>query len=377
MNYTNTYLTSFGIHIQSASFSLAEGTEEWHLMLHAESRGQHFDEQYERLTQALDQYRQQHLPGAALILRRFFLSDSANQRPTVGMGAASLIQQPPLDGSKVALWAYLQRSDEQQITRQEGLTRIQRGDYTHLWHTGFFSSVGNSEQQTHEILTQYIRALHEAQCTMEANCVRTWFFCRDVDTQYAGLVKGRREFFAQEGMTSDTHYISSTGIGGIPTDPRAIVQMDAYAMHGLQPQQQQYLCAPTHLNRTIDYGVTFERGTLVRYGDRNQLYISGTASIDAQGNVLHVGQIQQQTQRMWENVEALLREGGSAFDDVMMMIVYLRDTADYQTVCRMFQERFPQVPHIITLAPVCRPTWLIEMECIAVQKAENPQYGRF
>jgi len=125
------------------------------------------------------------------------------------------------------------------------------------------------------------------------------------------------------------------------------------------------------LNKTIEYGVTFERGTLFNYGDRSHIYISGTASIDNRGEVLHVGDIVKQTERMWENVEALLSEGEMSYDDVMQIIVYLRDTADYDVVSRMFRKKFPNTPYVITLAPVCRPTWLIEMECIAVQKRES------
>ena len=79
---------------------------------------------------------------------------------------------------------------------------------------------------------------------------------------------------------------------------------------------------------------------------------------------------------MWENVEALLCEGGMRFDDVMQIIVYLRDGADYQIVKNLFDQKFPHIPTVITLAPVCRPTWLIEMECIAVKKAKN-QYRDF
>ena len=51
-----------------------------------------------------------------------------------------------------------------------------------------------------------------------------------------------------------------------------------------------------------------------------------------------------------------------------IMIVYLRDVADYAIVSRMYDERFPNHPRIIVHAPVCRAGWLIEMECMAVQK---------
>jgi enamine deaminase RidA (YjgF/YER057c/UK114 family) len=175
----------------------------------------------------------------------------------------------------------------------------------------------------------------------------------------------------EQGLTPNTHFIASTGIGGTPADPKALVQMGSYALTGFEPEQQRYLHALTHLNRTIEYGVTFERGTLMQYGDRNHVYISGTASIDNHGEVLHVGDVKKQTQRMWENVEKLLEEGGMTYDDVMQIIVYLRDCADYEIVKQMFDEKFPNMPYVITLAPVCRPTWLIEMECMAVKKANN------
>ena len=80
---------------------------------------------------------------------------------------------------------------------------------------------------------------------------------------------------------------------------------------------------------------------------------------------------------MWENVEVLLAEGGMNYDDVMQIVVYLRDLADYEVVQTLFSKKFPHTPYVITLAPVCRPTWLIEMECIAVKKADNPAFRHF
>ena len=44
-----------------------------------------------------------------------------------------------------------------------------------------------------------------------------------------------------------------------------------------------HLYAASHMNRTSDYGVSFERGTAIEYGDRIHALISGTASIDNRG----------------------------------------------------------------------------------------------
>ncbi len=113
----------------------------------------------------------------------------------------------------------------------------------------------------------------------------------------------------------------------------------------------------------------------MEYGDRQQLFISGTASIDNHGNVLYVGDIRNQTKRMWENVEALLAERQHSFDNVVQMIVYLRDIADYQIVKQMHDERFPNIPKVIVWASVCRPTWLVEMECISIKESMNPDFA--
>jgi enamine deaminase RidA (YjgF/YER057c/UK114 family) len=59
------------------------------------------------------------------------------------------------------------------------------------------------------------------------------------------------------------------------------------------------------------------------------------------------------------------------------MIVYLRDISDYQVVRQLHQERFPGKPYVIVHAAVCRPGWLVEMECMAIRKANNPTLKPF
>jgi len=372
-------IEDLGVCIEFTTFQAGD-VDEFHVMMHVQPQGKVFQDQISRLAKAEEQFKlRPELNGAKTIFKRYFLSDATNQASLINdhdKCTISYIQQPPLDGSKVALWVYMQRGTDVQNVNES--TIVTHNGYRHIWTMGLMdSTVESSYMQTWKIMLRYIDILKMFDATLEANCIRTWFFVRDVDTQYSGLVKSRRECFLEQGLTPNTHYISSTGIGGNPADPKAIVQLGSYAMTGFKPEQQQYLYALTHLNKTIEYGVTFERGTLFRYGDRNHVYISGTASINNKGEVLHVGNIEMQTKRMWENVETLLAEGEMTFNDVMQIIVYLRDTADYQIVKAMFEEKFPDIPYVITLAPVCRPTWLIEMECIAVSKADNPSFNSF
>ena len=371
--YQSKDIDKIGARIEWSHFT-SGGVEEVHAMLHVEPRCELFEGQVARIQQAekilLDM---EDVQGSSIVFKRYFLSDATNQVPVIQENDActvSYIQQPPLDGSKVAVWLYLQKGTE--VVPMNNSTVVRHNGYQHVWTFGLMDSTSaTSYMQTWQTLFIYIDILKLFQATLEKNCVRTWFFVRDVDTQYGGLVKSRRECFMEQGLTPETHYIASTGIGGTPYDPKALVQLDSYAMTGFELEQQRYLYGLSHLNRTIEYGVTFERATLMQYGDRNHVFISGTASINHKGEVMYVGNVQQQTFRMWENVETLLNEGGMSYDDVMQIIVYLRDSADYEMVKRMFEEKYPDIPTVFTLAPVCRPTWLVEMECMAVKKANN------
>ena len=382
MQFNKFRIEKLGVTIEMTTFAPEGKVAEYHAILHVEPQGEPFEKQLRRIIlaekelMALDD-----MAGAKPVFKRYFLSDAANQRPLMPQDdtcTVSYIQQPPLDGSKLATWFYLQRGTEI-IPTSDRLrsTVIRHNGYEHLWTMGLTIAEGSSYSQTQNLLEDYEELLDEHQMTLEDHCIRTWFFVRDVDTQYKGLVLARWENFAQHGLVPETHYIASTGIGGNPPDPKAIIQLGSYALKGFKPEQQRYLYATSHLNRTSEYGVTFERGTLLKFGDRNHAIISGTASINNKGEVEHVGDVVMQTKRMWENVETLLAEAGMTMDDAAQLIVYLRDTADFEVVSEMFRQKYPNTPTVFTLAPVCRPTWLIEMECMAIQPAKNDEFSDF
>jgi enamine deaminase RidA (YjgF/YER057c/UK114 family) len=299
-------------------------------------------------------------PQQQVVFKRYFLPDeSLRQQLPAEEGAVSYIVQPVLCEGSVALWLVLCEGAK---VHDQGSETILEGEGIRLIITASLTCPeGTSEQQTRSIFSAYAAGLERHGLTLEGNCVRTWLFCDDIDHQYAGLVKARREFFAACGLTAQTHFIASTGIAGRPAG--AIVQMDALAIEGAFTQR--YLYARTHLSPTYDYGVTFERGVRIDAGGHHATLISGTASIDHKGNILHEGDVTAQTRRMWENVEALLDEAGDTWSDIRMMLVYLRNREDAALVKPLFDERFPDTPKVFLHAPVCRPGWLVEMECIA------------
>ncbi len=297
-------------------------------------------------------------PTYSVSFKRYFLSSSRQRNQIENPGInCSFVIQPVLGEFKVAVWVLLVKDCPVDL----------------VWHTNMCSKASGPEAQTTEILESYESQLDSLGLSISDNCIRTWFYVDNIDENYSGVVRARRENFETQGMTKDTHYLASTGICGGSVIPGTTVQMDALAIKG--KFSQHYLYAPANFNPTHEYGVTFERGVVAKYGGLSHALISGTASINNKGEIVHPGDVKAQTLRMLENVEALLSEAESRWTDVQMMIIYLRNEGDYGTVLPIFQDRFDfdQTPYVITLAPVCRPGWLIEMECISVKPDNSPQ----
>ena len=118
------------------------GTEvkEYHAMIHVSQAGLTYAQQLEAVMGAYDGLRDR-LPDTQAVFKRYFLSDAANQADDIILAdlsdcAKSIIQQAPLDGTKVAMWVYLMTGVQTGLTKS-GLYEARHGQYRHLhiYHT--------------------------------------------------------------------------------------------------------------------------------------------------------------------------------------------------------------------------------------------------
>lgn len=273
----------------------------------------------------------------------------AGSRPASRSGAVSVIGQQPLAGEVPAIW------------------EVPFEDEDFIWTAGLVpdDTSADSEGQMRQILEKYESILAGKGLNIRDNCLRTWIFVRDIDNNYAGVVKGRKDYFDTIGLTERTHYIASTGIEGNAPDRNVLVTMDAFAVRGIDSGNVRYLQALEWLNPTHEYGVTFERGTAFTHNGHRHVFISGTASIDSRGRVLFEGDARRQTERAVANIRALLDDAPFPvrLEDATQAIVYLRNDEDAPIVREALSELTPGLPYIMVHGPVCRPTWLVEIEC--------------
>jgi enamine deaminase RidA (YjgF/YER057c/UK114 family) len=361
-------------------FDGASGVVEWHVTLSCEDTVKSLEERW------LAALREAGLSPESTVMRRVFCSDVANQAPQLDSfsgaypGGFSAIGQAPLSGGCFAMWSYHVTDGDEPLAGSggsDGFT-LRRGALRHVWMPGLCdANAGDSASQTRAVLEKHSKLLAHGGMTLEENVIRTWWYVRDIDNDYQGLVDARREVFKRHGLTEDTHYIASTGIAGSHCQQSVLLSLDSYAIRGLVPGQVEYLSAPAHLGPTHRYGVTFERATSVAYSDRTHIFLSGTASIDPSGDIVHPGDVLRQLERTIQNIEALLASANANLRDLTMVLVYLRDPADAAAIRLALREQFDGLPMIVLHAPVCRPGWLVEIEgiaCVSAVKSNLPDF---
>lgn len=367
-----------------ARFTGVGGVEEWHLTVCL--KGPCKDPARALEDAWLAALETAGLTPTSTLLRRVFCSDAGNQAPLLERfsesypGAFSRTGQTPLAGGKFAIWSHHLIDPRGPLAGSGGGAHFSctRGRLRHHWISGLSDTTeDDSFSQTLGVLRKHGHWLAAEGMNLADHVVRTWWFFRDIDGDYQGLVDARRGFFASHGLTENTHYIASTGIAGTHSDPSARLSLDSHAISGLVPGQIEYLNAPDHLSPTHTYGVTFERATAISYADRRHILISGTASIDAAGDIVHPGDVLGQLQHTLENIAALLADARAGMEDLAMILVYLRDPTDRKVIEKALRQRFSSLPMILLHAPVCRPGWLIEIEGIAIVAAREPELPGF
>jgi enamine deaminase RidA (YjgF/YER057c/UK114 family) len=331
------------------------------------------------------------LSGESAVFSRIFVSDFVNQEQQLGSsvlvkrlrnGALSIIEEKPVSGGQLSLFSYHIRnrthatgaSQSHHAADDYCNTNLYKGKNYSLLLTANYSDgeVFDAYRQTGAIFKRLQATIEQNGMRLLDNTIRTWVYVGDVDNHYKNMVRARREYFTAQGLTGKTRYLASTGIEGTSLSPERIVSVDSLSIGGLRPEQIVRMEAPTNLSPTIIYGVTFERGLRVRFGDRSHLYISGTASIDNKGEVKFPGDVVRQTRRTLENLRALLEAQHATIRDMAYLIVYVRNFHEWGLVQEVLHEEIGDaVPIISVAAKVCRPAWLFELEGVAVIPDKN------
>ncbi|GJL59670.1 MAG: enamine deaminase RidA [Nitrospirales bacterium] len=104
-----------------------------------------------------------------------------------------------------------------------------------------------------------------------------------------------------------------------------------------------------------------------RVGDL--LFISGQTAIDPSGRIAGVGNFEVQAKQTFDNLDKVLRAGGSSLRNVIKVTIFLTDMTHFDTIVELRGQRFT-APYpadtIVEVRSLYSPDAMIEIEAIAV-----------
>jgi enamine deaminase RidA (YjgF/YER057c/UK114 family) len=120
-------------------------------------------------------------------------------------------------------------------------------------------------------------------------------------------------------------------------------------------------------NEATDYGSAFSRGVSVDTKLNTYAFVSGTASIDETGKSIHPNDMEKQTARTFDNIDALLQGVHGDLHSIVQATAFVKHEEDIPVYEAEIEKRGLQdLPIIQTVADVCRDDLLFELDATAI-----------
>ena len=121
-------------------------------------------------------------------------------------------------------------------------------------------------------------------------------------------------------------------------------------------------------NRIVEPGGQFSQAISVEAGGR-LVFISGMTARKPDGTIAGIGDIEEQTRQVCENIRSAVEAAGGTLDDVCRVDVYLKNIGDrerVQKVRRQFWKVIPPASTLIEVSKLASPQFLVEISAIAL-----------
>ncbi|MAK06741.1 MAG: reactive intermediate/imine deaminase [Marinoscillum sp.] len=103
----------------------------------------------------------------------------------------------------------------------------------------------------------------------------------------------------------------------------------------------------------------------------NMLFVSGQIPLDPDSNELVNTGIEDETNQVMKNIQAILTEAGMSFDDIVKTSIFLKDMDNFKIVNEMYGNYFKNIipPARETVQVSKLPLDVnVEISCIAIRK---------
>ncbi|MDR2761878.1 MAG: hypothetical protein LBB88_04705 [Planctomycetaceae bacterium] len=347
--------------------------------------------------------------SSAVAMSNFYLTDIAMKEllrqitaeffPD-GLGAMTIIPQMPVGGGVCGaeIWAIKGENIKRKNSHSDNIVVIE-SDSVRWFLGGDFRSdnlpVG-AYNRSFDAMKKFGECLNQNQFQLD-QVIRTWIYQghlvladRTTDDgvlqRYQELNRARTDFFGATKFLNkylppeckSTVFPASTGIGADDVD----VVIAAIAV---DTKRKDFIAVPLEnpnqtsaFSYSADYSPQspkFARGMAVTMENWCQIFVSGTASI-TNSESRFGGEPALQTEQTLDNIAALIdgsnleRHGikgfNSGLDNLECVRVYIKNPNDFNVIDEICKKRLKNTPILYTIADVCRPELLVEIEGFAV-----------
>lgn len=226
-----------------------------------------------------------------------------------------------------------------------------------------------------ETMFHKAEALLRAEGASFRDVVRTWIYVENILDWYNEFNSARNTCFTDFGLlqNGDLNHAeeiflpASTGIEGknpkgVPTimDLLAITQR---ANTGVQIQP----LYGTRQRSPYRYGSAFSRAMRVLEPEEKWIFVSGTASINEKGGIVHNSDLSSQVEHTTKVVNSLIRPEDASFSDLCEATVFLKRKSDF-AIYRETAESLglSNIPAVYLVADVCWNELLFELDAAFV-----------
>lgn len=101
----------------------------------------------------------------------------------------------------------------------------------------------------------------------------------------------------------------------------------------------------------------------------NRVMVTGTTSVDENGNIHGIGDAYAQTKFVFQKIEKYLKEAGSSMQQVVWNRMFVTDISKWEDIARAHAEFFKDIKPCATMVEVkgfIHPDMLIEIETEAI-----------
>jgi len=220
------------------------------------------------------------------------------------------------------------------------------------------------EKQTRVVFEKMESLLKQADMKF-TDIARTWIYLNDLLEWYDEFNVVRTQFFKERGVF-EKMVPASTGIGAGTAAGEAIV----CALLAVKPKNEKvkvFAVGSPLQCPALDYKSSFARAVEIDQPGSRLLTISGTASIEPNGQTAHLDHCEKQIELTMEVVHEILKSRNMDWENTARAIAYFKDISEVHLLEKYCKaNNLPEIPIAISHADVCRHDLLFELELDAV-----------